>query len=141
MKMDRALVDSSFLYANFDPRDRYHKAASAFLAQNQDIEILIPDITLPEAAFLMRRNRGVSGAAKFLSEFGISSLPLIYIEHRDFVRAGEVMSHYRTAQLDFVDCCIVALAERLNITRICTFDQRDFRIIRPTHADFLDIVP
>lgn len=51
------------------------------------------------------------------------------------------MRKYRDAELDFVDCCLTALAERLNITRICTFDRRDFSIIRPKHTDYLELLP
>jgi predicted nucleic acid-binding protein len=39
------------------------------------------------------------------------------------------------------DCCIMTLSERLNITQVCTFDQRDFLIFRPKHCDYLDILP
>jgi predicted nucleic acid-binding protein len=43
--------------------------------------------------------------------------------------------------VDFVDATIAAVAERLNITRILTLDQRDFQIIRPKHSDYFEILP
>jgi hypothetical protein len=51
------------------------------------------------------------------------------------------MATYASADFDLADCCIMALAERLNITQVCTFDQRDFSIFRPTHCPHLDILP
>ncbi len=48
---------------------------------------------------------------------------------------------YPGAKLDFVDCCIMAMSERLNITRVCTFDRRDFSIFRPAHCDYLELLP
>ncbi|MCD4684394.1 MAG: hypothetical protein K8S97_00470 [Anaerolineae bacterium] len=51
------------------------------------------------------------------------------------------MAEYDTARFDFVDCCIMALTERLNITQVCTFDRRDFSIFRPIHCDYLDLLP
>ena len=33
------------------------------------------------------------------------------------------------------------VAERLNITRILTLDQRDFQIIRPKHSEYFEILP
>jgi hypothetical protein len=51
------------------------------------------------------------------------------------------MEKYSDIELDFVDCCIVAIAERLNLTEICTFDRRDFSIIRPTHVEYLTLHP
>jgi len=40
--------------------------------------------------------------------------------------------------LIFVDATIAAVAERLQIARILSLDQRDFRIIRPRHRDIRD---
>jgi hypothetical protein len=33
------------------------------------------------------------------------------------------------------------MAERLNITEICTFDRRDFSMIRPQHVAYFAILP
>jgi hypothetical protein len=43
-------------------------------------------------------------------------------------------------RLDFVDASIVALAERLSIQRILTIDKKDFRIIRPKHCAYFEIL-
>jgi len=48
---------------------------------------------------------------------------------------------YADARLDFVDCCIMALTERLDIRRVATFDRRDFSIFRPNHGDYLELLP
>ncbi len=45
------------------------------------------------------------------------------------------------SRLDFVDATVIAIAERLNITRILTIDKRDFGMVRPTHADAFDLLP
>jgi predicted nucleic acid-binding protein len=52
--------------------------------------------------------------------------------------AGKPLNKYISADLDFVDCCLTAIAERLNITQICTFDRRDFSIIRPKHVHYFE---
>jgi len=51
------------------------------------------------------------------------------------------MTQYKTAKLDFTDTAIIAIAERLNITHILTFDRRDFSIIRPKHVDYFKLLP
>ncbi len=51
------------------------------------------------------------------------------------------MDNYRSAKFDFVDCCIMALTERLNIRQVCTLDRRDFPIFRPKHCPFLELLP
>jgi predicted nucleic acid-binding protein len=53
----------------------------------------------------------------------------------------DVMHTYLDADLDLVDCRLTALAERMSITRICTFDRRDFSIIRPRHTDYFELLP
>jgi hypothetical protein len=40
-----------------------------------------------------------------------------------------------------VDALIVAMAERLKITRLLTLDRRDFQIIRPKHCDSFELLP
>jgi predicted nucleic acid-binding protein len=59
----------------------------------------------------------------------------------DLRRVQEIMAFYASARLDLVDTCIMALSERLQITKVCTFDRRDFSIFRPKHCDFLELLP
>ena len=51
------------------------------------------------------------------------------------------MEKYADARFDFVDCCIMALAERLAITQICTFDRRDFSIFKAEQRRFSGTTP
>jgi hypothetical protein len=59
----------------------------------------------------------------------------------DFIRIHAILIQYADAKFDFVDCCLMALAERHTISTICTLDQRDFTIFRPTHIPQLDLLP
>ena len=59
----------------------------------------------------------------------------------DLGRARDILIAYDQAEFDIVDCCIMAIAERLNITRIATFDRRDFSIYQPRHCEFLELLP
>jgi predicted nucleic acid-binding protein len=69
--------------------------------------------------------------------------PLVFedITKADIGRITELLNEYADNQLDFVDAAITAVAERLNIQHILTVDQRDFRIIRPKHCDYFEILP
>ncbi len=66
---------------------------------------------------------------------------LIKTEISDLERAAEILEKYADTKIDFVDCVIMAIAERLNITRILTVDRRDFSLFRPLHCDHFEIVP
>lgn len=59
----------------------------------------------------------------------------------DMTRMTEIMRQYTDAELDYTDTAIMALSERLNIRQVCTFDHRDFRIFRPKHCPYLELLP
>jgi predicted nucleic acid-binding protein len=59
----------------------------------------------------------------------------------DLERVGQILEQYADSQLDFVDAVIVAISERLRITRVLTLDRRDFSIMRPIHCDYFEILP
>jgi predicted nucleic acid-binding protein len=96
---------------------------------------------LTETAFLFRRAGGIPAQVAFLDAIVAARLDLIALELNDLARARDIMDFYQSARFDFVDCCIMALSERLNITQVCTLDRRDFSIFRPGHCPFLELLP
>jgi len=137
---DKLLIDSGFLYALFDRDDRYHKVVKT-VQEFETGAALVPDIVLVEAAFLARRAGNVPAVASFLRAFEQFDFQLQALSVQDLSRAREILETYIDAHLDFVDCCLMALAERLKIQRVCTIDPRDFYIFRPAHCDRLEILP
>jgi len=134
------LVDANYLIALAYPKDKNHKSARQFV-ESTDNRLFIPDVILPEAMYNIRRLGGINAAIRFGSLLSQESTPLLALTLLDLNRAMAIMQQYRDADLDFVDCCLTAIAERLNITHICTFDRRDFLIIRPQHADYFELLP
>ena len=59
----------------------------------------------------------------------------------DFKRIFQIMRQYSSASFDFTDVAILAIAERLNISQIYTFDRRDFLIYKPIHTEYLELLP
>ena len=57
------------------------------------------------------------------------------------MHAAALLEQYADARLDFVDATLVAIAERLNIRRLLTLDQRHYRMIRPTHCPVFELLP
>ena len=137
---DGLLVDSSFLYAIYDRGDKYHRDAVRF-ARSYEGAWLIPDVTLVEVSQMLYRFVGQKGVLTFLDSLDDPQIHLHSIIPSDVKRIRHLMATYDTAKLDLVDCCIIALAERLNISQICTFDRRDFAMVRPSHAEFLELLP
>lgn len=137
---NNALVDSSFLFTLNSLIDKNRPLAERVL--NMTImRYFVPDVILGEVTYMLRTRIGQHAVIQFLATFSVANFTLTPILKEDLTRAGQVMEKYRESDLDFVDCCLVALSERLNITHICTFDERDFRKIVPAHAPYFTLFP
>ncbi len=84
---------------------------------------------------------GYRALVKFLRSVAAGDFRLVPTELQDLERAAEVLEKYADSKVDFVDCVIVAIAERLNIECILTVDRRHFNLFRPRHCDVFEIVP
>jgi len=134
------ILDSSFLYALYNANDSRHQQAMEF-ATPYTGSTVIPDVILPEVGYLFLRDLGYRGVQTFLENFKRVNARLEPLEKTDLIRVHEISMMYSSAEFDVVDCCIMRLAERLNITRVATFDRRDFSIFRPRHCDYLELLP
>lgn len=138
--MDKILLDTSFVYALYDHQDPYHHKAREFMRGNR-LPFIMPDVVLVEASFFAARSGGTLGQVRFLDGLWTAGIPFEPILRDDLPRIRDIMHTYADAKLDITDCCIMALAERLKITRVATFDRRDFAIFRPTHCPALELLP
>jgi len=132
-------LDTGFLLAVLDADDEMHESCSeALLAESAPI---LPDVVLPELAYMVLKELGYSVLIDFLNSLHKGELVIEHFDLSDLARAAEILEEYADSQVDFVDCAIVAIAERLNIQRILTVDRRHFRIFRPKHYEYFVIVP
>lgn len=134
------ITDSSFLIALYNTRDARHETASAFAADRSET-ILVPDVVLPEVNYLLRRDLGYEKSMNFLTFFDFASVKLASLEKPDLDVVKRIAAKYADAQFDIVDCCIMAIAERLDITRIATFDRRDFSMVKLARREYLELLP
>jgi predicted nucleic acid-binding protein len=134
------LLDTGFLYALLNRTERAHSAVREATARI-DAAVFLPSPVIVEVAYLIQRDLGAGPLADFVS--GLSEPPYTLLEPTpvDYQRASEVIRQYRDAQIDLVDALIVSVAERLNIQRVLTLDQRHFRLFRPLHCDALELIP
>jgi len=140
MPSNKVIIDSSYLYTLFDPDDNNHARVLASAKTIRD-NLVVLNVTLTETVFLFSRNRGMPAVRTFIAQLIRNQPQLESVTFHDLERASEVMGTYPTAELDFVDCCLTAVAERLDITQIATLDRRDFSIIRPKHCDYFELIP
>lgn len=134
------LIDSSCLVAFAFARDKNHAAASRLLQTLRRERRIVAAPVLTELFYMtmVRVNyaRAVQAFAYTRTAFEIEALTAA-----DMLRMQHIMEQYRDAAFDFTDVAIMAQSERLKITRVCTFDRRDFPVFRPLHGDYLELLP
>lgn len=134
------LMDTGFWYASIDDSDEYYKVVSPIASDiRETVYLPIPVIT--ETAYLILRNKGVEALANFAESLAITKFQLEIPTSEDYKRTAEILRKYDDANIDFVDACIVAISERLNITKILTVDRRHFGIFKPVHCEAFEILP
>jgi predicted nucleic acid-binding protein len=134
-----AVADTSYVVAVTLSADEGHDACTA--VHRRERLIYLPQSTLAEVAYLLTKYIGNEGTARFLRDLPNSKYRLVTLRPSDISRTAELLEQYADSRVDFVDATIAAVAERLNITRILTLDQRDFQIIRPKHHAYFEILP
>ncbi len=134
-----ALLDTGFLLAAIIENDDLHDLCAETL--EAETAPLLPDLVLPELAYLILRDGDYEILTDLLDAIVAGELKLVDTLSIDLARASELLKTYKDTQIDFVDCVIVAMAERLNITRILTIDRRHFTIVRPKDCAYFKVLP
>jgi len=132
----KAVADTGFVFAVAVPKDPSHQACAAiFRAYSL---IYLPQSVLAELGYLLVKVGGSRLASQFLRQLLVSKYQPVPLEGEDFLRTAELLDQYADTRVDFVDCTVVAIAERLKIARILTVDRRDFSAV--TSASFVPSV-
>ena len=134
-----AIADLSYVIALTIKSDVDNQAC--YTVHQQERLIFLPQSTLAEVGYLLTKHVGNQGLAQFLRLLPESKFRVLALTPEDISRTAELLAQYADSRVDFVDATIAAVAERLKITRILTLDQRDFRIFRPKHVDYFEILP
>jgi uncharacterized protein len=121
------VVDAGPLIALFDRDDRHHHRAVEFIRNcRSGLVTNLPVLT--EATFLLRFS---VCAQRDLLAWAHSSLEIDQNTSSDLPKIIALLDKYSDLPVDFADVSIVALAERLNVSRVASVDQ-DFAIYRPS---------
>jgi predicted nucleic acid-binding protein len=134
------LLDTGFLYALLNRKEQTHEAVVA-AAQTIREPIILPVPAVTETAYLLLRDVGPVAVADFIESLATTELILETPMSADYTRAAEVIRQYADSRVDFVDAVIVAIAERLSISKVLTLDQRHFRMFRPKHCVAFELLP
>jgi uncharacterized protein len=131
------IVDAGPLIALFDRDDRHHRRAVEFV-QGNSARLVSNLPVLTEASFVLRFS---VDAQRDLLWWAHQALEIDQGTVADLPRIIALLQQYRDLPAAFADVSLVALAERLNLKRIASFD-RDFLIYRPSgKGRFENVLP
>ena len=77
----------------------------------------------------------------FLDDVGAGVYRLAHPTLADLDRCRALQTTYADLRLGAVDASVVALAERLDESKVATLDRRHFSLVRPAHVEALRLVP
>jgi predicted nucleic acid-binding protein len=103
--------------------------------------LIIPVTIIPEATYLINHYLGQQEEAAFLASINCGELALEQVSNVDMARCSELIELYADANIGFVDASVIAVSERLKVTKIFTTDRRHFGLIRPKHCAALELLP
>lgn len=137
------LVDTGPLIAAASRRDRLHAAAVEWFEEvaEQSDTLLITVPTIVETAWRLEAILGPDEERKFLASVRRDEIERVDLTDDDWQRVEQLIEQYADLGLGTVDSSIVAVAERLDVTTIGTFNERDFRVVRPRHIESFVLVP
>jgi predicted nucleic acid-binding protein len=98
----------------------------------------VPTLVLAEVDYFLREDRASMRA--LLADLDRQAFTLAPIDEVLLRRAAAVDQRYASLRLGLVDASIVALAERLGVTRLATRDVRHFGAVRLHDGRPLDLV-
>ncbi|MBZ0299784.1 MAG: PIN domain-containing protein [Anaerolineae bacterium] len=134
------LIDTSFLLAVFYRKDKHHELALRASSMLRS-ERIVAAPAIVETFFMTFARVNYAQAIRAFEHLTTSGFRVIDPVAEDMIRMQAIMNQYRDAELDFVDVAQMAIAERLNIRQVYTFDRRDFSLFRPKHTEFLELLP
>jgi uncharacterized protein len=137
------LVDTSAIVAAaFTTETFYAECSSLFNQLRADREkLLLPATVTAEAGYLINRIGGPEREAVFLRGVADGDFDPVNLLRVDYARMDELVEQYARLNIGTTDASIIALAERLNISRIATLNFRDFSIVRPRGISAFEVLP
>ncbi len=134
------IADSGPVFAALDADDPWHGPITAVLPTLRE-PVIVPFTVIVEVCRLLRRRLTPAHEARFLRSCAAGEVQIEQLTMEDMERAAELVAGYADANIGFVDASVVAVAERLNVTRLLTLDRRDFSLVRPRHCEAFDLLP
>jgi predicted nucleic acid-binding protein len=134
------ICDTGPLLAALDAADPDHEQCARLLLDSQE-DLVVPALVLAELDYWCARRLPGEAWLVFLDDVIAGVYRVEPPTAVDLVRCRALQARYDDLMLGVVDASVVALAERLDESKIATLDQRHFRALRPAHVEALSLRP
>lgn len=134
------LLDTSAILAAADTADLNHRAAADWFAR-VDEPLFLGALTLAEVDHVLQRELGPGATAAVVGAIVDGAIRVVAPTDDDLRRALELMTEAAEHRPHLPEAVLVAVAERLDIRRVATFDRRPIAVFRPRHVRALDLEP
>lgn len=116
-------IDTGFVIALINKRDRYHKQARTLADQYDRQPLLITDAILLEIGNALARGFKVE-ASEIIANFMISDeVKVVRLSPQLFDEAFALYRKYQDKEWSLVDCVSFIVMQKENITQALTFDR------------------
>jgi predicted nucleic acid-binding protein len=134
------ICDTGGVYALYDADDAQHEATCR-IVEAEPGPLWLPVILLAEIDYLLQSRLGTDAAFDFVEAVAHDEFALVPLLPADLQRCRELLAQYRDLAIGLADATIVAAAERLQVPRLLSQDQRHFRAIQPRGFDHFTLLP
>ena len=134
------VADTNGLLALLDAGEPEHARASEIVAADRG-PLVTTDFVLAETDYLVLRRLGGSAEMAFLEQVAGGTPLREPVSDADMVRALEILKQYDDQDLGLTDASLMAVAERIDVSRILTLDRRHFAPFRDRHGRAFELLP
>ncbi len=134
------LIDTNvWLSAADDRSPRYTESASLLADHEGELAATVPVIA--ETSWLILARLGPESHSSFLRMAVTGELERVDLTQQDWERVSALCVQYADLRLDAIDASMIAVAERLGLDTVATYNHRDFRVVRPRHVEAFQLLP
>jgi uncharacterized protein len=134
------IVDAAPLVALGDSRDRLHHAIGDVL-RAEGGDLVVPAPVSAEVDYLIRRRGSAAAARAFLRDVAAGRFRVEGLTADEHGTAARLDEQYADLDLGLADLSVVVLAHRFRTRRLLTFDERDFRAVKPLAGGSFTLLP
>jgi predicted nucleic acid-binding protein len=134
------IIDTNGLLSLVEP-DLERRTLVLEVLKNEPRAPVLSTFVAAELDYFLQKLLGKQGNRALIDDLAAGRFELPCFEPTDFAEIQGLNDRYRELSPGIADLSIVVLAARYRTTRLLTFDQRHFRLLRPLQGGAFTLLP